>query len=200
MAKALTPRAVSRTKGLRHYVTGRACIRGHMAPRYVSTGQCSVCVTAFANTWYKDNAEKVRVRKRAARAANPEPARKNYLAWRNANLELARRNFRDWYAANKDRSKERLRKWRKANPGKVAANDSKKRTARLQRTPPWSDLKEIKCIYEMAAEMTAKTGESWHVDHIVPLQGKLVSGLHVPRNLQLLPAKENLSKHNNFPV
>ena len=200
MGKTLTPRQAARAQGSKYYATGRACVHGHLSPRYVSTGQCATCVTAFANAWYKDNAEKVNVQKRTRRAANPEPARKAYLAWRNANLEAARQNFRDWCTVNKDRNKARLQKWRKDNPGKLAANDSKKRAAKIQRTPFWADLKEIERIYEMAAEMTAKTGESWHVDHEIPLQGKFVSGLHVPDNLQLLPWKDNLSKGNRFTI
>lgn len=63
-----------------------------------------------------------------------------------------------------------------------------------QRTPIWSDLKKIKEIYREAQSM----GSEYHVDHIVPLNGKTVSGLHVPANLQIIPAKENLLKGPNW--
>ena len=59
-------------------------------------------------------------------------------------------------------------------------------------------MEEIKVIYNRANLIKKFTGESWHVDHIVPLKGKKVSGLHVPWNLQLLPAAENLAKSNKF--
>jgi hypothetical protein len=72
-----------------------------------------------------------------------------------------------------------------------------------QRTPKWLDaisFDRIKNEYQLAALLSKVTGSSWHVDHIIPLQGKLVSGLHVPSNLRVLPALENISKKNKFEV
>lgn len=73
------------------------------------------------------------------------------------------------------------------------ARSSSRRAAKLQRTPSWANLDKIKEIYRMCPE-------GYHVDHIVPLQGELVSGLHVENNLQHLPASENLAKGNKFNV
>lgn len=66
-----------------------------------------------------------------------------------------------------------------------------KRAGRLERTPSWANLSEIKEIYKNCPE-------GYHVDHIIPLQGALVSGLHVEYNLQYLLAKDNLKKSNKF--
>lgn len=63
--------------------------------------------------------------------------------------------------------------------------------SRKQRTPPWADLHQIREIYE-------RCPDGMEVDHIVPILGVLVSGLHVPCNLQYLPKSENISKHNRF--
>lgn len=75
---------------------------------------------------------------------------------------------------------------------------ARKRLIRMQRTPMWSDPSEITKIYEAAATLSRTTGLRYHVDHIVPLKGKTVSGLHVPANLQILPAADNIRKHNRF--
>lgn len=66
--------------------------------------------------------------------------------------------------------------------------------------PPWADSESIKLIYRQAKEATEQTGIQHHVDHIIPLTGKLVSGLHVHTNLQVVKASENLRKHNRFEV
>lgn len=67
------------------------------------------------------------------------------------------------------------------------------KAAKLQRTPGWADIEKIKEIYRNCPE-------GYHVDHIIPLQGDLVCGLHVENNLQYLTAEENLSKSNKFKV
>jgi hypothetical protein len=67
--------------------------------------------------------------------------------------------------------------------------------------PKWlteSDLLQIKCKYQLAAMFSRNTGEQWHVDHIIPINGKTVSGLHVPSNLRVITAKENHFKQNKY--
>jgi hypothetical protein len=67
--------------------------------------------------------------------------------------------------------------------------------------PKWlteDEYQQIKDFYEIARMFKLFTGQDYHVDHIVPLQGKNVCGLHVPWNLQVIPARENLSKSNKL--
>ena len=82
----------------------------------------------------------------------------------------------------------------------VRHHAAKRRIAKINRMPPWADVQAIKAFYDEAARLTSETGEMHHVDHIIPLQGKLVSGLHVESNLQVLPWHENVRKHNRFEV
>jgi hypothetical protein len=81
----------------------------------------------------------------------------------------------------------------KENKGAYLDRAALRKAAILQRTPKWADLVKIKEIYNSCPE-------GYHVDHEIPLQGKLVSGLHVENNLQYLLAKDNLQKHNKFTV
>lgn len=74
------------------------------------------------------------------------------------------------------------------------------RALQLNRLPKWADLNAIGAVYRRAREMTLETGVPHHVDHEVPLQGQLVSGLHVHNNLSPIPARENWSKRNRYDV
>lgn len=82
--------------------------------------------------------------------------------------------------------------------GLVRFHANKRRAAKLNRTPPWADLDAMRAIYDKSQRLTAETGIPHHVDHILPLQGKLVSGLHVAANLQVIPASENIRKRNKY--
>ncbi len=75
---------------------------------------------------------------------------------------------------------------------------AKRRAAKLQRAPSWANLKKIERIYQLAAWASKFTDEPLAVDHIVPLQGKNISGLHVETNLQILTRSENLKKSNSY--
>lgn len=70
-----------------------------------------------------------------------------------------------------------------------------------QATPSWltsGQKQDIAAIYEHMRDCKAVTGEDYHVDHIVPLKGETVCGLHVPWNLQVMPADVNISKSNSL--
>lgn len=82
--------------------------------------------------------------------------------------------------------------WQKRNLDKHSAKSMKYKTAKLKRIPPWANLRIINDMYVHATRLGLE------VDHIIPLNGELVSGLHVEDNLQLISKSENCSKSNRF--
>lgn len=133
--------------------------------------------------------------------------KKNTGAWRKENTEKGRKNSLDYYYYKKndpDFIKSRndySKKWREENKDKHCAKEARRRASKIKATPNWLTDKQkhqIGEIYTLCKIITEETREQHHVDHIVPLKGKNVCGLHVPWNLQIIPAKENLSKGNRL--
>jgi len=140
-------------------------------------------------------------------------AKKN-LDWHFSNPDRARRNRRKYYANNRDAEIAQATGWRKSNPERhlenyrswaldnrthLTAKQNARRAAQMQAMPQWLSpihRAQIQEEYDVAKAVTVQTGIEHHVDHIVPLQGKTVCGLHVPWNLQVITARENLSKKN----
>lgn len=125
-----------------------------------------------------------------------EATRKTYTSSRR--VEYAE-YAREWRKRNLKACKRRAKRWRQANPDKTRESNARRRSARLQRAPPWLSLEhrlQIKRIYAEAVKQSKETGTRYEVDHIVPLRGTNVSGLHVPWNLQIITRAENLRKCN----
>ena len=104
-----------------------------------------------------------------------------------------------YYQKNKEKLINNALMWQKQNPEKASFTSMKRYTKRLQRTPKWlsqGDWIKIKWAYTLASQMTKSSGIKYEVDHIIPLQGENVSGLHVPWNLKILTKTENCSKGN----
>ena len=107
------------------------------------------------------------------------------------------------YYANKEKESIRKKLYRSENKHIINANAAKRRASKLFRTPKWLteiDMSRIKSIYNQAGLLTKLNNELWVVDHIIPLQGKLVSGLHMPDNLQLMRARDNESKQHKYEI
>ena len=116
--------------------------------------------------------------------------------------DLCRKQYNsDRYKANKEAFKARNNKYRRANQAKYNFIEGKRRASTLQRTPNWltkADYAKIEEFYVQSRELTETTGIKYEVDHIIPLQGKNVSGLHVPENLQIITKSENCIKSNSY--
>jgi hypothetical protein len=140
----------------------------------------------YHKAYYEANKVRIAEVKRAYRANNK--------------VKIAAKN-RILYYATQEAQLEKKQKYRLENKGKVNYLNTLRKKVVKQRTPLWLssfDRLKIKCYYSIAAMLTNVNKESWHVDHIVPLQGEIVSGLHVPTNLQLLRSVDNIRKKNKF--
>lgn len=105
------------------------------------------------------------------------------------------------YDANRDSHAERNKRWKRDNAARNVANVSRRRAAEKRAVPSWLtpfEKESINLMYKIAGALSTVHCEPFHVDHIVPLLGKTVSGLHVLSNLQVMPATVNHRKYNKF--
>lgn len=108
-----------------------------------------------------------------------------------------------WREQNRKLTRSYASEYKSKNRATYTANQKLRQVGKINRTPLWLtefDHLKMKCYYQVASMRTRESGEAWHVDHIIPLQGKNVCGLHVPSNLQIIPAIENMRKHNHHEV
>ena len=141
-------------------------------------------------------------RRSAWAKANPDAVKRHSERWVSDNREKRRKIEAAWKAKNPERvaahNARSGAKWSKTNAGRRNAITAKRRAAIRQRMVPWADQEAIAAIYEMAARLSRETGVRHEVDHIIPLQGWLVSGLHVHQNLQIITRSQNRAKQNRW--
>jgi hypothetical protein len=157
------------SQGLTRYFTGKPCKRGHLAERYTGNKTCCECGNAAANK---------------VKAKNPLKVYEENKKWRQSNLEKSYVHTRKYVENNRAKRNLWTTNYREA-----------------KRTPAWLtkiDLERIANVYKLATLQSKITGTTWHVDHIIPLRGKYVSGLHVPSNLQAIPGVDNVRKNNSY--
>lgn len=159
---------LARERGEKRYFTGLPCKLGHIAERQISNGTCVECL---------------------------EIRRKANMHWFRENDKKRQQTpeRREYKAASERKNRQQPHRQASSAAARMA-----RIAAQLERTPKWADLKEIKKFYDTSHWITKVTGIEHHVDHIIPLRGKLVSGLHVAENLRVLPGPENLAKGSKF--
>lgn len=179
-------------RGISNYWTGAPCRYGHLAPRTTSNGECQECARLRANAKYRDDSQtQIEIVKRYQNK-HPERVRhsKRLTYEKNVGYYLAKA-ARQRESRDPEIFRSYMAAWHAANPGANAAYCSRRHAAILRRTPAWADLTAIAAFYRGRPE-------GYEVDHIIPLRGRLVSGLHVLNNLQYLPKLENQRKKNKF--
>lgn len=167
--------------GMKVFYPNTMCPHGHVEARYVCNGACVKCLNDRAKAKAKANPQRHR-----------ENGRRHWA--RNKEAELAR--SKAWRDANPIRIKQ-LEKQR--NQAKVSAKNIKRLRGVSNATPKWlnkDQWEQMNSFYTHAKDCHLVSGEKYDVDHIVPIQGKNVCGLHVPWNLQVLPADLNRKKSN----
>jgi len=156
--------------------------------------KCKACNAEYC----KANRESILAQKAEYRKANRESILAKQAEYYQENRESLAAKQAEWRQENRESIAAYNAEYGKANPDKSRARMAKRRAAKLQRTPSWVDFEAIKAIYAEAHRLEELDGITRHVDHIIPLQGELASGLHIANNLQILTAEENLSKSNKF--
>lgn len=143
---------------------------------------CRECNNTMSREWFQKNKDRAYAVRKIYREKNAEAFRTYSVEYR---------------AKNSERLKGLAAKWTSENMGIKAATTARRRAAKLQATPKWADLKFIRKYYILARKITVETGIKANVDHIVPLQSKIVCGLHCEANLSIVSEKLNKKKGNS---
>jgi hypothetical protein len=167
--------------------------------RYVLSYGCIACSLKSVQKNQAKIPNIVKQRNAEYRSKHKDKLKENYRLWAEKNKIALSEKKRKHREVNILRIKEKYKEYYLKNYPKMLAKRNKQHADKLQRTPTWlknDELWMIEEAYELAGLRTKMFGFAWHVDHVLPLRGKTISGLHTPYNLQVIPAKENLQKGN----
>jgi len=168
---------------------------------------CKMCLSKQDLAWKKRNPEAAKQHNKDWRQRNPEKPRqyakndyyKNYerhkeeaKRFRKANPEKVRKWKAQWRNRNREKVRQKSSKWAANNPRKGREKSARYYARKVGAIPKWASKSEIRRIYE-------ECPSGYEVDHIYPIKGEQVCGLHVPENLQYLTPSENYSKGNKMP-
>lgn len=163
--------------------------------------------------YYLDNKERIKEKTKAYKEENSEYYDEYMKRYREDNKEYLAEYRKRRYEENKAEILESNKRSRMKKPEFYAeikrrhydenkhqyvARASARRERERVATPAWADMDEISAFFELSDFATQESGEQYHVDHIIPLQGRKVCGLHVQDNLRVIPATENRAKSNKL--
>lgn len=176
------------------------CIQEYNAGYYVDN---SDVIKENTSEYYYENHEESLVSRRKYHHENYQNFKEKKKEYALENYEYFQKYYKNYYLEHRDERLESVRLYVSLNRGKVTALSALYRAMKLQATPKWltkEHKQQIQEIYIESARLTKETGIRHAVDHLVPLQGRTVCGLHVPWNLQILTFSENSKKSNKLLI
>jgi len=188
------------------YYTGKSCSSGHFSERWVS-GKCIDCY----NEYKENNRQQLLIQRSEYRKNNKNLIRsrdKQYWVDNKDIISNKRKSDpeineyqRHYKRTNRVEIAAKMKAYRIKNHDIIAENRSRYRASKLNATPPWFSKEHriaVRKLHHKARELTIQTSIVHSVDHIIPLQGDTVCGLHVPWNLRVVTLSENCSKSNKL--
>jgi hypothetical protein len=198
-ANEIVPISTARDLSLGWYFTGKPCANGHVAKRSISNRECRKCVDDKRIRQRQLDPEKVRASDRARHANRRDIRNSQSRESRARHCEKRRQENRARYhndPASKARHIAQATRWSKANPGRRNEIIAARRAHIKRATPLWLTADDKREIIEIYRKARSYGPGVMHVDHEIPLRGKLVCGLHVPSNLRIIPRLVNIRKGN----
>lgn len=159
-------------------------------------------IAATKAAWKQRNAEHVKQRDKTYALNNADKKSAARKRWVERHPETNKASKQRWLDSNPDKRRAVGKKYAAANRDLIRACYAKRRAAKKLRTPVWlteDELWLMREAYDLAAHRIKLTNIGWEVDHIVPISGSSVSGLHVPWNLQVITKTENRAKSSKLP-
>lgn len=144
------------------------------------------------------NKEKITEAKAKYRNNNKEKIAISSKLYRENNMDKCRAREILYHESHRQEGRVRSAKWAKENKERTTFLARKHQAARINSVPKWANEFFMDEAYRLSALRTKITGIKWEVDHIVPLQSKLVCGLHCEHNIQVIPSLLNKRKSNVY--
>jgi len=155
-------------------------------------------IAARKKAEYEANKKRVLAKRKVYYEQNKEEVKARVLVYQVENKGKRNAYAERYREANRERINLNIRKWSKNNLHKRRGTNAARYAVQIKRMPLWFEKDTVTNIYAIAKLQTELTGIPHQVDHIVPLQGKTVSGLHCYDNLQIITASENQAKGNRW--